>query len=70
MTHVRPLQVFVTCFKDIICHLTILNDNMCLPINFKNLLKACFLNKKYILQSKRTQIVSFLNEKNTFLADF
>ena len=31
-----------------------ISNKLCLPITFHNPLKACFSNKKYILQSKRT----------------
>ena len=46
----------------------IMKINICIPIIFNNPLKACFPNKKYILQSKHTRH-KFLNKKQ-FLADF
>ena len=32
-----------------------LRINFCTPLTFNNPLKACFLNERYILQSKRTR---------------
>ena len=31
------------------------NNHTCIPITFNNPLTTCFLNKKYILQSKQTR---------------
>ena len=48
-------------------------NNMCIPITFSNTLKACFLNKKYLLtiQTFPTQIVKvYFLLKNHILSDF